>query len=79
MSLRDNDYGYIPPGYGLNGNLKSAMASIAGPCACTKEEPPEVYAPILPSASEAAAFQARQNVSLPPSFSFHSKLYKLKG
>uniref|UniRef100_A0A9J2PV68 Neurotransmitter-gated ion-channel ligand-binding domain-containing protein n=1 Tax=Ascaris lumbricoides TaxID=6252 RepID=A0A9J2PV68_ASCLU len=64
MSLRDNDYGYIPPGYGLNGNLKSAMASIAGPCACTKEEPPEVYAPILPSASEAAAFQARQNEHL---------------
>ncbi|CAD5214386.1 unnamed protein product [Bursaphelenchus okinawaensis] len=29
-----NDYGYIPPGYGLNGNLKSAMSAIAGPCAC---------------------------------------------
>ncbi|TKR64972.1 hypothetical protein L596_025438 [Steinernema carpocapsae] len=31
---RDNDYGYIPPGYGLNGNLKSALSSLAGPCAC---------------------------------------------
>ncbi|KAI6222353.1 hypothetical protein M3Y99_01507100 [Aphelenchoides fujianensis] len=29
-----NDYGYIPPGYGLNGNLKSAMSALAGPCAC---------------------------------------------
>ncbi|VDK48480.1 unnamed protein product [Anisakis simplex] len=64
MSLRDNDYGYIPPGYGLNGNLKSAMASFAGPCACTKEEPPEVYAPILQSAAELAAYRAGQNVSL---------------
>ena len=33
---RDNDYGYIPPGYGLNGNIKSAMSMIAGPCACHK-------------------------------------------
>jgi hypothetical protein len=31
---RDNDYGYIPPGYGLNGNIKSAMSMIAGLCAC---------------------------------------------
>ncbi|KAI6176475.1 hypothetical protein M3Y97_00802000 [Aphelenchoides bicaudatus] len=31
-----NDYGYIPPGYGLNGNLKSAMSALAGPCACNQ-------------------------------------------
>lgn len=30
----NNDYGYIPPGYGLNGNLKTAMSALAGPCAC---------------------------------------------
>uniref|UniRef100_A0AC34Q0E5 Uncharacterized protein n=1 Tax=Panagrolaimus sp. JU765 TaxID=591449 RepID=A0AC34Q0E5_9BILA len=35
---RDNDYGYIPPGYGLNGNIKSAMSMIAGPCACHKAQ-----------------------------------------
>uniref|UniRef100_A0AC34F539 Uncharacterized protein n=1 Tax=Panagrolaimus sp. ES5 TaxID=591445 RepID=A0AC34F539_9BILA len=35
---RDNDYGYIPPGYGLNGNLKSAMSMIAGSCACHNEQ-----------------------------------------
>uniref|UniRef100_A0A1I7ZYM6 Ligand-gated ion channel 50 n=1 Tax=Steinernema glaseri TaxID=37863 RepID=A0A1I7ZYM6_9BILA len=39
LSLRDNDYGYIPPGYGLNGNLKSALSSLAGPCAC--HQPPQ--------------------------------------
>lgn len=29
LSLRDNDYGYIPPGFGLNGNLASAMKSFS--------------------------------------------------
>ncbi|OZC09475.1 Neurotransmitter-gated ion-channel ligand binding domain protein [Onchocerca flexuosa] len=34
-----NDYGYIPPGYGLNDQLKAKMASIAGPCGCLQQEP----------------------------------------
>lgn len=34
----DNDYGYIPPGYGLNDHLKAKMASIAGPCSCLHKE-----------------------------------------
>ncbi|KAM3723334.1 putative ligand-gated ion channel [Dirofilaria immitis] len=34
-----NDYGYIPPGYGLNDHLKATMASIAGPCGCLQQEP----------------------------------------
>uniref|UniRef100_A0A7E4V0D7 Ligand-gated ion channel 50 n=1 Tax=Panagrellus redivivus TaxID=6233 RepID=A0A7E4V0D7_PANRE len=36
---RDNDYGYIPPGYGLNGNIKTAMSMLAGSCACHKNAP----------------------------------------
>uniref|UniRef100_A0A0K0D2D5 Neur_chan_memb domain-containing protein n=1 Tax=Angiostrongylus cantonensis TaxID=6313 RepID=A0A0K0D2D5_ANGCA len=28
ISLRDNDYGYIPPGFGLNGNVVNAMRSL---------------------------------------------------
>ncbi|VDK87347.1 unnamed protein product [Litomosoides sigmodontis] len=35
---RGNDYGYIPPGYGLNDHFKATMASIAGPCSCLKQE-----------------------------------------
>ncbi|KAK6101476.1 Neurotransmitter-gated ion-channel ligand binding domain family protein [Brugia pahangi] len=35
---RGNDYGYIPPGYGLNDHLKATMASIAGPCSCLQQE-----------------------------------------
>ncbi|RCN36515.1 Neurotransmitter-gated ion-channel transmembrane region [Ancylostoma caninum] len=34
ISLRDNDYGYIPPGFGLNGNIASAMRSLGGRCSC---------------------------------------------
>ncbi|CAO4368570.1 unnamed protein product [Caenorhabditis nigoni] len=34
LSLRDNDYGYIPPGFGLNGNLASAMKSFSSSCSC---------------------------------------------
>uniref|UniRef100_A0A1I7X756 Ligand-gated ion channel 50 n=1 Tax=Heterorhabditis bacteriophora TaxID=37862 RepID=A0A1I7X756_HETBA len=34
LSLRDNDYGYIPPGFGLNGNIASAMRSLGGRCSC---------------------------------------------
>lgn len=30
LSLRDNDYGYIPPGFGLNGNIISAVRSLGG-------------------------------------------------
>uniref|UniRef100_A0A0N5AHQ4 Ligand-gated ion channel 50 n=1 Tax=Syphacia muris TaxID=451379 RepID=A0A0N5AHQ4_9BILA len=33
----DNDYGYIPPGYGLNGTLKNAVVSLpVESCACIK-------------------------------------------
>ncbi|CAB3403221.1 unnamed protein product [Caenorhabditis bovis] len=39
LSLRDNDYGYIPPGFGLNGNLANAMKSFTSSCSC---EPPVV-------------------------------------
>ncbi|VDM77598.1 unnamed protein product [Strongylus vulgaris] len=28
ISLRDNDYGYIPPGFGLNGNIANAVRSL---------------------------------------------------
>ncbi|GMS89739.1 hypothetical protein PENTCL1PPCAC_11914 [Pristionchus entomophagus] len=34
LSLKDNDYGYIPPGFGLNGNISSAMRSLSGRCSC---------------------------------------------
>ncbi|CAD6187811.1 unnamed protein product [Caenorhabditis auriculariae] len=34
LSLRDNDYGYIPPGFGLNGNIASAMKNFAARCSC---------------------------------------------
>ncbi|VDO58010.1 unnamed protein product, partial [Haemonchus placei] len=34
ISLRDNDYGYIPPGFGLNGNIASAMRSFGARCSC---------------------------------------------
>jgi cation transporter family protein len=34
LFVRDNDYGYIPPGYGLNGNIQSVIAKITGPCDC---------------------------------------------
>lgn len=60
---RDNDYGYIPPGYGLNDHLKATMASIAGPCGCLQQEPitvAESYAPI-PSSYDPVA-RSRQRV-----------------
>ncbi|CAJ0599297.1 unnamed protein product [Cylicocyclus nassatus] len=34
ISLRDNDYGYIPPGFGLNGNIASAVRSLGGRESC---------------------------------------------
>lgn len=56
---RGNDYGYIPPGYGLNDHLRATMASIAGPCSCLKEEPTKSnaksYAPIPTSLYDPAA------------------------
>lgn len=36
FSSKSNDYGYIPPGgyYRFQGNLKSAMSALVGPCVC---------------------------------------------
>ncbi|KJH49597.1 Neurotransmitter-gated ion-channel transmembrane region [Dictyocaulus viviparus] len=34
ISLRDNDYGYIPPGFGLNGNIANTMRTLRGRCSC---------------------------------------------
>lgn len=34
---RENDYGYIPPGYALNGSLRNAMSALVGPCVCKRE------------------------------------------
>lgn len=34
LNLRDNDYGYIPPGFGLNGNLSNALISFSARCSC---------------------------------------------
>ncbi|CAI2349624.1 unnamed protein product [Caenorhabditis sp. 36 PRJEB53466] len=47
LSLRDNDYGYIPPGFGLNGNLSNAMKSFTSSCSC---EPPNVVNMMLDEA-----------------------------
>ncbi|CAG9530072.1 unnamed protein product [Cercopithifilaria johnstoni] len=52
---RGNDYGYIPPGYGLNDHLKATVASIAGPCSCLQQEPipnTKSYSPIPTSSCD---------------------------
>ncbi|CAI4222225.1 unnamed protein product [Auanema sp. JU1783] len=51
LSLRDNDYGYIPPGFGLNGSLASAMRSLGGRCSC--EPHPQGYSAVLDEIPEA--------------------------
>ncbi|KAK6028541.1 Neurotransmitter-gated ion-channel transmembrane region [Ostertagia ostertagi] len=38
ISLRDNDYGYIPPGFGLNGNIANAMRSLGARCSCDPQQ-----------------------------------------
>lgn len=54
--LRDNDYGYIPPGFGLNGNLKNAMRSLGGRCSCELKETKEKdnYQSLPPPSSSAS-------------------------
>lgn len=39
---KDNDYGYIPPGgcYRFQGNIKSAMSALVGPCVCKTNNQP---------------------------------------
>lgn len=57
---RDNDYGYIPPGYGLNDHLKATMASITGPCSCLQHEShTDSYTPIQPTYDPAAIAKQR--------------------
>jgi hypothetical protein len=70
---RDNDYGYRPPGFGLNGNLKSALGHWAsGPCVCQPHHPsanetghrprklPLPGDPLLPSVADVNAVSDRR-------------------
>ncbi|VDN07332.1 unnamed protein product [Thelazia callipaeda] len=64
---RDNDYGYIPPGYGLNDHLKATVASIAGPCGCLRQETAAVtesYSPIPSSSDLITLNRQREKVTL---------------
>ncbi|VDK65517.1 unnamed protein product [Onchocerca ochengi] len=63
---RGNDYGYIPPGYGLNDQLKATMASIAGPCSCLRQEPvlnTKSYSPIPTSLDPIELTKQRERIT----------------
>ncbi|WKY00494.1 hypothetical protein Q1695_014941 [Nippostrongylus brasiliensis] len=68
ISLRDNDYGYIPPGFGLNGNIANAMRSLGGRCSCDPHpsyatEPDEMPLPEHPSPSFCSRRHRRERLA----------------
>uniref|UniRef100_A0A0N4UZ96 Ligand-gated ion channel 50 n=1 Tax=Enterobius vermicularis TaxID=51028 RepID=A0A0N4UZ96_ENTVE len=63
--VRDNDYGYIPPGYGLNGTLKNPAVPVAESCPCVKSNN---HRPSIPVSSSVPSQDTLRRKRRGPSF-----------
>ncbi|PIO58053.1 Neurotransmitter-gated ion-channel transmembrane region, partial [Teladorsagia circumcincta] len=68
ISLRDNDYGYIPPGFGLNGNIANAMRSLGARCSCDPQQSyqtdvDDVHSPVHASPSFSSRHHRKERLA----------------